>query len=109
MKVRVIRSNLYRDGRRCAIGETFDVKGDTIPTLYLGKVEPVEQGKMEVATPDAKANETGNQTDTSADADEQRKAWLIDQIEELTGKRPGSNSKLETLEAKYEEAKLAEE
>lgn len=107
MKVRVTRSNLYRDGRRCSVGETFDIEGDTIPTVYLGKVEPVEQGQMEVATPDAKVNETGN--DTSAEADEQRKEWLLDQIEELTGKRPGANSKLETLEAKYEDAKLAEE
>lgn len=47
--------------------------------------------------------------DTSAEADAKRKAWLIDEIEKLTGERPGSNSKLETLETKFEKAKLADE
>ncbi|SEN68604.1 hypothetical protein [Halomonas caseinilytica] len=109
MKLRVTKPNLYRNSRRCHIGEQFSVEGDTIPTIYKGKVEVVPEPVMEVATPDAKANDTGNQGDTGAEADEQRKAWLIDRLEELTGKRPGSNSKLETLEAKFEEAKLAAE
>ncbi|WP_232822237.1 hypothetical protein [Salinicola sp. CR57] len=46
--------------------------------------------------------------DTSAEADAKRKAWLIDEIEKLTGERPGPNSKLDTLEAKFEKAKLSE-
>ncbi|MDR5859408.1 hypothetical protein FZZ93_05770 [Halomonas eurihalina] len=111
MKLRVTKPNLYRNSRRCHIGEQFSVEGDTIPTLYKGKVEVVPEPVMEVATPDAQANDTGNQGngDTGAEADEQRRQWLLNQIEELTGKRPGSNSKIETLEAKFEEAKLAAE
>ena len=113
-QVRVIKPNLYRKDRRCAVGDTFDVtlnnQGE-VPMLYRGKVEIVDQSAMHVATPGAQANDTGNQgnSDTGAEADEQRKAWLIDQLEELTGKRPGANSKLETLESKFEEAKLAAE
>lgn len=105
MKVRVVAPNLYRNGHRCAIGQTFDVDGDTIPLLYRGKVEKVPEPVMTVATPDAKANDTGV-TDTSGEADNQRRAWLMDQLEDLTGKRPGANTKTETLEANFEKAKL---
>lgn len=103
MKLRVTAPNLYRNDRRCAIGETFETDGDTIPLIYRGKVEPVEQKQVHVATPEAKANDTGN---TSGEADDQRREWLADQIEELTGKRPGDKTKLSTLEARYEKAKL---
>ncbi|WP_106478112.1 hypothetical protein [Phytohalomonas tamaricis] len=63
VEVRVTAPNLYRNSRRCAIGETFNVTlnndGD-VPVLYRGKVEIVGE-KMTVATPGAKANVTGNQ------------------------------------------------
>lgn len=108
MKLRVTKPNLYRNNRRCHIGEQFDIKGDEIPMVYRGKVEPVPETVMEVATPNAQANESGV-TDTGSDADDQRKAWLLDQLEELTGKRPGANTKLETLETNFEKAKLEAE
>lgn len=104
MKLRVIAPNLYRDGRRCSIGETFDIDGDDIPLIYRGKVEQVEQ-TIHVATPNARSNDVGN---TSPEVDDQRRKWLMDQIEELTGKRPGGNTKLETLEERFEKAKLEE-
>ncbi|WP_069383969.1 hypothetical protein [Halomonas caseinilytica] len=113
-QVRVTKPNLYRKDRRCAVGDTFEVtlnnRGE-VPMLYRGKVEIVDKPAMHVATPNAKANETGNQGngDTGAEADEQRRQWLLNQIEELTGKRPGANSKLETLKAKFEQAKLTAE
>lgn len=64
VEVRVTAPNLYRNSRRCAIGETFDVtlnNDGEVPVLYRGKVEIVGE-KMQVATPDAKANVTGNQS-----------------------------------------------
>lgn len=111
VEVRVIAPNMFRNSRRCAIGDRFDVtlnNDGEVPVLYRGKVEIVDQ-KMQVATPEASANDTGNQGDSSEEADDQRREWLMDQIEELTGKRPGARSKLETLEERYEEAKLAQE
>lgn len=93
MKVRVTKSNLYRHGRRCSIGETFEIKGDTIPKVYLGKVEPIPEDVLTVATPDS----------TSSNVDDPRKAHLLDEIEKLTGNRPGANSKVETLEKRLAE------
>lgn len=115
-EVEVTAPNLYRSTesgslRRCAIGDRFTItlnNDGEVPMLYRGKVRIFDEQKMQVATPDAVDNETGNQGDSGDDADDQRKEWLMDQIEELTGKRPGARSKLETLEEKYEEAKLAE-
>ena len=144
MKLLVTKPNLYHNGKRCAVGDTVEIKSDHILTVYLGKVEPLREARLttdQIAGDDLaemqeendrllsenaslkQENEDlraklGSQTDsesqvddadTSAEADEQRKEWLLDQIEELTGKRPGSNSKIETLEAKFTEAKLAEE
>lgn len=42
-----------------------------------------------------------------AQAPEDRRAFLLDEIERLSGKRPGGNSKTETLEQRY--AELAKE
>ncbi|MDF3917513.1 hypothetical protein P3W43_01445 [Salinicola salarius] len=162
MKLRVTKSNLYHNGKRCSVGDVITIKGDSVPKLYMGKVEAInEQGlttdkeagsdltalqaenddlreenadlkarneALETENADLKASVTatvenrpddadpGTQVDaqkqptqdTSAEADAKRKAWLIDEIEKLTGERPGSNSKLETLEAKFEKAKLEE-
>ena len=141
MKLRVTKSNLYHNGKRCAVGDVITIKGDSVPKLYMGKVEAInEKGlttdkdaggdlsalqdeneslkqenealRTENAELKAKVDgggDTSTPTDTSDEADAKRKAWLIDEIEKLTGERPGSNSKLDTLEAKFEKAKLAEE
>lgn len=58
---------------------------------------------------DGSDSDSGDSDDTTAEADDKRKAWLLDEIESMTGKRPGGNSSLETLEKKFEEAKLAQE
>lgn len=184
MKLRVTKPNLYHRGNRKAVGDIINVEGDKIPTVFAGKVEPINETglttdkeaggdvaalqdelgnlkiehknllvahdametenanlreensdlkarneALEAENADLKANEaatlenrpndadTGTQgdaqkqpnPDTSAEADAKRKAWLIDEIEKLTGERPGTNSKLETLETKFEKAKLADE
>lgn len=64
-----------------------------------------------VSEPGTQVDGQGNppvSEDTCAESDAKRKAWLIDEIERLTGERPGPNSRLDTLEAKFEKAKLAE-
>ncbi|WP_252108836.1 MULTISPECIES: hypothetical protein [unclassified Halomonas] len=108
--VRVTQSNLYRtnkDGNvhRCAIGERFTVtlsnKGE-IPLIYRGKVELDDRPALTTDQAAGPARETG------ADADEQRRQFLLDEIEQMSGTRPGARTKLETLETKFEEAKLAE-
>lgn len=164
MKLRVTKSNLYHNGKRCAVGDVITIKGDSVPKLYMGKVEAINEkglttdkdagsdltalqaenddlreenadlkarnealqaenedlkasmtatvdSRPDDADPGTQADDQGNPPtpeDTSAEADAKRKAWLIDEIEKLTGERPGSNSKLDTLEAKFEKAKLAE-
>lgn len=60
MKLSVTKSNLYRNGRRCAIGEVFEHKGDKVPSVYLGKVEVVKDEKVTVATPSAKSSNAGS-------------------------------------------------
>lgn len=102
MKLRVTKSNLYRNGRRCAIGETFNVDADKVPTVYLGKVEEVKEEKITVATPNA----TSSNSDDEAQA--KRREFLMEEIERMEGKRPGANTKDETLEAKFAELKLKE-
>lgn len=104
--VRVTQSNLYRNGRRCAIGDRFKVtlnNKDQIPMVYRGKVELDESASITVATPNATSSNTG------ADADEQRRQHLMNEIEQMSGTRPGANSKLETLEDKFAKLKTAEE
>lgn len=162
MKLRVTKSNMYHNGKRCAVGDIITVDGKTIPRVYAGKVEEVNESglttdkdaggdlvalqsengdlreenadlkarneALEAENADLKANvtatvenrpydaDTGTQVDakkqpaqdTSAEADAKRKSWLIDEIEKMTGERPGPNSKLENLEKKFEEAKLKE-
>lgn len=138
MKVRVTKSNLYHNGQRKAVGDVITLPGETIPTVFAGKVEPINEtglttdqnagGNMTALQAENEALKQENEAlraesdglkaklengsdegeDTSAEADAERKAWLIDEIEKLTGERPGSNSKLETLDARFEKAKLAE-
>lgn len=104
--VRVTQSNLYRNGHRCAIGERFEVtlnnKGE-IPMVLRGKVELDKSAQVTVATPNATNSNTG------ADADEKRRQFLLGEIEQMIGKRPGANSKLETLEDRFAELKTADE
>ncbi|WP_417861855.1 hypothetical protein [Vreelandella venusta] len=102
MKLRVTKSNLYRNGRRCAIGEVFEHKGDKVPSVYLGKVEVVKEDKITVATPDATSSNSGDE------AQAKRRELLLEEIERMEGKRPGANTKDETLEAKFAELKLKE-
>lgn len=107
--VRVKAPGLYRanqDGAtyRCPIGERFEVtlsnKGE-IPMVYRGKVELDERPAL--------MTDKAAGPDTSADADEQRRQHLMDEIEKMSGKRPGGNTKLETLEEKFAELKTAQE
>lgn len=148
MKLRVTKPNLYHNGKRKAVGDIITVTGDKIPTVFAGKVEPVNESSLttdqdaggDVAAlqaendglrqeneilraenadlraetegqgePSDSGDADSDSEDTSAEADAKRKAWLIDEIESMTGKRPGGNSSLETLEKKFEEAKLAQE
>ncbi|WP_110599829.1 hypothetical protein [Salinicola lusitanus] len=163
MKLRVTRPNLYdTQGRRKSVGDIITVEGKTIPRVYAGKVEVVnetglttdkdagsdltalqtENAELREENTDLKARNEALETenaelkasvtatvdsrpddaepgaqaeakkqpaqDTSAEADAKRRAWLTDEIEKLTGERPGPNSKLDTLEAKFEKAKLSE-
>ncbi|MCC4288512.1 hypothetical protein [Vreelandella aquamarina] len=102
--VRVTQSNLYRNGHRCSIGERFEVtlnnKGE-IPMIYRGKVE---LDKRPALTTDQVAG-----SDTGADADEKRRQYLMGEIERMSGKRPGGNTKLETLEERFAELKTADQ
>lgn len=102
--VRVTQSNLYRNGHRCSIGERFEVtlsNNGEIPMVLRGKVQLDERPAL---TTDQTAG-----PDTSADADEQRRQYLMGEIETLSGKRPGGNTKLETLEERFAELKTAQE
>lgn len=140
MKLRVTKPNLYdAKGNRKAVGDTITVEGNTIPRVYAGKVELVnetglttdqgaggdvaalqaENEMLRAENAELRASidgqgddsdgDSGDSDDTTAEADNKRKAWLLDEIESMTGKRPGGNSSLETLEKKFEEAKLAQE
>ncbi|MBZ5486907.1 hypothetical protein HW452_05145 [Halomonas aquamarina] len=140
MKLRVTKPNLYHRGNRKAVGDIITIEGDKIPTVFAGKVEPINESglttdkdaggeltalrdenddlkqdnealRAENAKLKAEIHGAANGTtgDSSDEADANRKAWLIDEIEKLTGERPGFNSKLETLETKFEKAKLADE
>jgi hypothetical protein len=109
--VRVKAPGLYRTNKdgttyRCPIGERFEVtlsNNGEIPMVYRGKVELEKEAPITVATPNSTSS------NTSADADEKRRQYLMGEIEQMSGKRPGGNTKLETLEERFAELKAAQE
>jgi len=50
MKVRITQNGVHRDGRRLAIGEEVEVKGDAMPGYLVGKAEVVAKSKRAAVT-----------------------------------------------------------
>lgn len=91
-------------GHAMAPGATHEIDADAVglaSMLSRGLLEEV--GTVSAAeTESAQGGEAGP-IDESPQDDVDRKAFLLDEIEHLSGKRPGANTGLDKLEAAYHE------